>query len=164
FMFYNINYIFNSNLRMLIFNIFVLLMYIVTITYIAEFGIYEFLIKNFENTRFENSLTIIGVDSSNLLYGLIVVLNPVMSFFSEFFQSTGSFLLLANSIYWLIFFICLIYICFLSKKVIIIPMFISTLILTLPQIFPETAARYNIIIPFLIFVYFFWLSKDEIYE
>ncbi|EGR2178652.1 hypothetical protein DZF81_11175, partial [Vibrio parahaemolyticus] len=162
FIFYKINDCVHNKKWILVFNLFVLGLYLVLSASFGESDYYTYLVKIFENQRFDGSLTILGLGSDFYIFGLVVVINPILSLIGEFFNPIGSNLLLANSIYWVTFIIYLVYVRTVTEKPFVIPMYMSTLILTLPQVFLETAARYNLIIPFLFFLYFFMIYREQI--
>ncbi|MEZ9201802.1 hypothetical protein AB4151_05250 [Vibrio splendidus] len=164
FIFYKSHSIIQNKKMILVFNLFVLGLYVIFSASFGESIYYRSLVEIFENQRFDGSLTILNLDQNFYLFGLVVIVNPVLSFIGEFFNPLGSNLLLANSIYWLIFILYLIYVRTVTNKSLVIPVYMSTLILTLPQVFLETAARYNLIIPFLFFLYFFMIYRDQINE
>lgn len=165
FIFYKVNFfvVKSGNRRYLLpLNILIISLYIFFVTIFAESSYYNSLVQVFENQRFSGGLTVLNIDKSFFLFGLVVLFNPLLTLIGELVNPIGSNLLLMSSIYWIFFCLYILFVSFNTKKSIIIPVYMSTLILTLPQIFTETAARYNIMIPFLFFIYFFMVNKDDI--
>lgn len=162
FIFYKFSSLIPRRTGRIIFNLLVVMVYILGVTTFGESDYYISLVKVFENQRYDGGLTILNLNQDFFLFGIVVLINPILSFIGEFFNPLGSNLLIANSIYWIVFFISTAYIKLECKKSFLIPVYMSTLILTLPQVFLETAARYNLMIPFIFFVYFFWIHRDEI--
>ncbi|TOF96431.1 hypothetical protein CGJ11_23440, partial [Vibrio parahaemolyticus] len=97
FIFYKINDCVHNKKWILVFNLFVLGLYLVLSASFGESDYYTYLVKIFENQRFDGSLTILGLGSDFYIFGLVVVINPILSLIGEFFNPIGSNLLLANS-------------------------------------------------------------------
>ena len=123
----------------------------ISIVYLVEkTNFYYSLVDVFESVR-GGRYTILEYSGEEYWFPVAVLLNPFFAVFSEFIVPKDSVLLFISGLYWVIyigFLICRINVIRLNYLVLV---FLSFLIFSVPQVFPETAARYFIQIPFFVF-------------
>lgn len=123
----------------------------VSIVYLVEkTNFYYSFVDVFESIR-GGRYTILKYSGEEYWFPLAVLLNPFFAVFSEFIVPSGSMLLFVSGSYWVVyigFLMCCINVIRLNYLALI---FLAFLVFSVPQVFPETAARYFIQIPFFVF-------------
>ncbi|WP_131802690.1 hypothetical protein [Limimaricola pyoseonensis] len=125
---------------------------ILVVVYLSDY-FYIDLVETFERQRFSGELTLLKVQEGSPWQSVYILANHFFSFLPAFFSEKTSPVLVIITVHNVVFQAYSLYACFrLNKLYLFISLHFSFLVFTLPQVFPETASRYLIMFPFILFV------------
>lgn len=134
----------------------------ISILYLVEkTSVYRSLVDVFESVR-GGGYTILRFAGDEYWFPVAVLLNPFFSVFSEFLVPQGSMLLLISGTYWGAYMLYLMTSLNVSRIYYLVLVFVCFLVFSIPQVYPESAARYFIQIPFYVFGIFLIFESEYV--